>query len=183
MRTLHYHVATTVDGFIATIDHQFDFFAREGEHVDDYLATLRSYGTVIMGRRTYEVGLRLGVADPYPWAETWVFSKSLATSPTPRVKVVASDVTSTVRALKSQEGGPIYLCGGGMLAARLFADGLIDEVDLKVNPHLLGAGIPLAPVGGRVDLSLKAAQVYRTGVVLLRYEVIQASPRPQPHAE
>jgi len=48
-RKLKYHVACTVDGFVA-----------EGEHVTDYLASLKSdYDIVLMGRRTYEFGFQL----------------------------------------------------------------------------------------------------------------------------
>jgi dihydrofolate reductase len=171
MRKLCYHVAATVDGFIATADHRFDFFAAQGEHVDDYLATLRTYDTVVMGRRTYEVGLGVGVADPYPWADTWVFSRTLPAG-SARVRVTGEDPASVVAGLKARAGGPIYLCGGGALAARLLTARLVDEVAVKVNPHLLGAGVPLAALSGvRVDLALRSAQVYRSGVVLLRYEV------------
>ena len=61
MRKLVYHIATTADGFVARKDHSFDCFPMEGEHVNDYLASLAGYGTALMGRRTYELGLKFGV--------------------------------------------------------------------------------------------------------------------------
>lgn len=58
MKKLKYHVACTVDGFIAHSDHSISGFVSEGAHVDDYLNSLRSdYDSVLMGRRTYEYGL------------------------------------------------------------------------------------------------------------------------------
>jgi dihydrofolate reductase len=172
MRKLKYHVATTADGFIARADGSFDCFPMEGEHVADYLDSLKSYGTVLMGRRTYEVGLRAGVTDPYPYLKSYVFSRTMRDSPNERVEVVAEDAVAAVRKLKDEPGKDIYLCGGAELATELFKEDLIDEVILKVNPLLLGSGIPLmSDIGRHVDLELLDSKVYDSGVVLLSYRV------------
>lgn len=172
MRKLKYHVAVTADGFIAREDGSFDCFRAEGDHLPDYLASLAAYDTVLMGRRTYEVGLKFGVTDPYPNMASYVFSRSLKESPNPRVKLVAEDAAAVVRRLKEEQGSDIYLCGGGKLAAALFAEGLIDELLLKLNPLLLGSGIPVAPgLAGVMNLELLSTKVYRNGVLLLQYAV------------
>jgi dihydrofolate reductase len=172
MRKLKYHVATTADGFIARTDGSFDCFPMEGEHVADYLDSLKSYGTVLMGRRTYEVGLKAGVTDPYPYLKSYVFSRTMGDSPDERVEVVAEDTVAVVRRLKDEPGKDIYLCGGAELATGLFKADLIDEVILKVNPLLLGSGIPLmSDIGRSIDLELINSKVYESGVVLLSYRV------------
>lgn len=173
MRKLKYHVASSVDGFIAQLDHTIDGFVPEGEHVTDYLDSLRhDYDVVLMGRRTYEFGLRFGVTNPYPWMKQYVISSTMEKSPDPNVELVTQNVSGLVRDLKSGAGKDIYLCGGAELAASLFAEGLIDEVILKLNPLLLGAGIPLftGPIR-QTDLELTGSKVYGNGVVLLRYRV------------
>jgi dihydrofolate reductase len=92
------------------------------------------------------------------------------------VKLISEDAANVVRRLKEQEGKPIYLCGGGEFASMLFAEGLIDELLLKLNPLLLGAGKPLSPrLPGTVNLQLLSTKVYSTSVVLLRYAVTRAS--------
>lgn len=172
MRKLKYHVATSADGFIAREDGSFDCFPAEGDHVADYLESLRTYGAVLMGRGTYEVGLSAGVTDPYPYLESYVFSRTMRASPHPRVEVVSENATAVVRRLKAQAGADIYLCGGADLATGLFREGLIDEVILKVNPLLLGSGIPLHhPLGRQLDLELTDSKRYDSGVVLLSYRV------------
>ncbi len=191
-RTLRYHVAASLDGFIARPDGSTDCFPGDlqTENVTDYLYTLAAeYDTVLMGRDTYAVGQKFGVTDPYPMLETYVFSRTLKTSPDPRVHLVAEDAAGVVRGLKARTGGgtdwsgvvrgaqartakDIYLCGGGRLAHTLFAEGLIDEVQVKLNPVLLGAGKPLVEgLPGDVTLELMSTKSYRSGVVLLRYAV------------
>ncbi|ADO76027.1 dihydrofolate reductase family protein [Stigmatella aurantiaca] len=172
MRKLTYHVATTADGFIARADGSWDFFPTEGGHIPEFVAAMNSYGAVLMGRKTYEVGLKVGVADPYPHLDSYVFSRTLKESPSPRVKLVSGDAAAVVRTLKAREGRDLWLCGGGELASVLFAEGLIDEVLLKLNPVLLGSGTPLLThLKDPTRLELLSTKVYRGGVVLLHYSV------------
>jgi dihydrofolate reductase len=162
-RKLKYHVAMSLDGFIAREDGTTDCFPGDlqAEHVQDYLGSLAlAYDTVLMGRETYAVGLKAGVTDPYAPMDTYVFSRTLTESPHPRVHLVRDEAARFVRELKArpgkswdlkgamqaldvQLGKDIYLCGGGALAASLFEEGLVDEVLVKINPVLLGSGKPL----------------------------------------
>lgn len=172
MRPVIYHIAVTADGFICRPDGAYDCFPDLADPTADYLARLGTYGVVIMGRGTYEVGLAHGVTDPYPQLETYVFSATMDASPDPRVTLVREDAVGVVRRLRDGEGAPIYLCGGGVLASHLFAADLVDEVILKVNPVLIGAGRPLAgALSQDVALSLVSSTAYASGVVVSRYRV------------
>jgi len=174
-RKLKYHVACTVDGFIAHADHTIDGFVAEGEHVTDYLASLKSdYEVVLMGRRTYEFGFQYGVTNPYPWMRQYVLSRTMKESPEPQVTLVTENIIDFVRELKNETGKDIYLCGGAALAATLFAEGLIDEIILKLNPVLFGSGLPLfSQVIKQTALELVGSKVYGNGVLLLQYRVKQ----------
>jgi dihydrofolate reductase len=64
------------------------------------------------------------------------------------------------------------MCGGANLATQLLRQDLIDELILKVNPVVLGWGIPLVTsLGKHVELALYDTKVYRSGVVRLSYHV------------
>jgi dihydrofolate reductase len=175
MRKLIYYVACTVDRFIARPDGSFDCFPAEGEHIAGLIesfpetvpghlrgalgvrAANRHFDAVLMGRRTYEVGLAAGVTSPYPHLEQYLFSRTMTEAPDPGVELVPGDAVARVRRLKGQEGKGIWLCGGGDLAAALFPE--IDELILKVNPLVLGAGIPLFAGGsGRPPWSSSATR-------------------------
>lgn len=52
-----------------------------------------------------------------------------------------TDASELIRELKVEDGGGIWLAGGGHLAAELRTE--IDELVIKRNPIVLGAGVPL----------------------------------------
>lgn len=172
MRKLVYHVAVSVDNFIARADHSIDGFIGEGEHVTDYLNQLKDYDTVVMGRATYEFGYRFGLkpgAAPYPHMEHYIFSNTLHFDHHDKnVHIVRSAPFAFIKNLKEQSGSAIYLCGGGMFAGSLLDLGLIDKVVLKVSPAFFVDGIPLFGACKKpVKLSLKNCIRYPAGVLLL----------------
>ena len=188
MRELKYYVACTVDRFIARDDGSFDFFLSEGEHFADLFASFpetipahlrealgiraenKCFDAVLMGRKTYEVGLAVGVTNPYPQMKQYVFSRAMEKSADDEVEVVSGDAVRVVRELKRQTGMDIWLCGGGDLATQLFPE--IDEIILKVNPVLLGSGIPLfSGVVPQTGLELAGNRIYGNGFMLLHYRV------------
>ena len=172
MRKLKYVVASTLDGFICREDGSYDAFPTEGDHVQAYLDSLASYDAVLMGRATYEVGLKAGVTSPYPKMKQYVVSSSMSESPNPAVQLDSRDVGGLVHRLKSEPGRDIYLCGGAKLATSLVDEGLVDQIGLKLNPIVLGSGIPfLHETAEPVDLALTDVQRFESGVVFLEYAV------------
>jgi dihydrofolate reductase len=162
MRRLVYLVATTLDGFIAGPGggdpSASEFFPITSDLVEflvtHYPETLpgpardamgltgegRHFDTVIEGRGSYTLGLAAGLDDAYPHLRHIVVSQSLVGTDLP-VEVVGHDPLATVRELKAQDGLDIWLVGGGTLAHALLPE--IDRLVLKVNPSVIGAGIPL----------------------------------------
>lgn len=170
MRTLKYYVASSLDGFIARNDGSLDFFLMEGPHVTNFLRSLSTFDTVLMRRKTYEVGLKSGVTNPYPNMQSYVFSRTLRESPDINIKLVTKDISNFVYNLKNQPGKSIWLCGGASLAKELFDNNLIDEVIVKINPVLIGSGIPLlSGISERIDLTLKAHKIYDNSIAVLHY--------------
>ena len=172
MRTLKYYVACSLDGFIAHEDGTWDGFLPDGEHVSDYLESIKEFDVVLMGRKSYEIGLKDGKTDPYPTLKSYLFSHTMKESPNKQVQLVSENAGSLIRQLKHETGKDIYLCGGADLATTLFSENLIDEIILKINPFLMGAGIPLfTSVIPQTALELLDSKIYENGVVLLRYQL------------
>lgn len=189
MRKLTYFDATTIDGFIAAPNGDFDFFLQHvtGDFlpylVNEWPETLSTPGrtalgigevpnsrfdTVLMGRGTYEVGLPDGLTSPYPHLRQIVLSRSMTQSPDPAVEVVAEDPLALVRGLKREDGLDIWLCGGADLAGQLLPE--IDELVVKQYPIVSGSGMPLF----RADfaphhLRLADHRVFEGGNLVLTY--------------
>ena len=74
-----------------------------------------------------------------------------------------------MRALKAEAGQDIWLCGGAELAGALFIE--IDELILKINPVVIGSGIPLFDgAAENRPTVLTEHKVYANGFVLARYD-------------
>lgn len=172
MTDLTYYVAASLDGFIAHSDGSFDGFAWDDQVVSDFFADLERFGTVLMGRKTYEVGLNEGTTSPYPSMRQIVFSRTMETSPDEAVELVQGDIAAFVRAVKAEAEAPVWLCGGADVASTLMGAGLVDRVVVKLNPVVFGAGIPLfGPGVDLTSLALTGTRVYDCGIVFLEYDV------------
>lgn len=186
MRELVYYVAVSLDGFIAGPAGEYDAFLVEGDHMAtvfgrfaDAIPTgpaaalgiaqpATTFDTVLMGWNTYAVGLPFGMTSPYSHLRQLVFSRS-RTAENEDVTTTAENPVDVVRALKAEEGAGIWLCGGGALAGALADE--VDRLVLKVNPVLLGDGIPLF-ASGRSDprwFELVESTPYASGVVIAEY--------------
>lgn len=159
MRKLVYYISLSIDGVIAGPDDEVDFFPGSDDymawmvgdygdalpgHVRTQLGTTDAaptrFDTVVMGRRTYDPALQLGITSPYPHLRQYVVSRNLE-QPDPAVTVIADDPLAAVRALKAEDSPlDIYLAGGGRLAGQLLDE--IDELVIKRYPVVAGAGLP-----------------------------------------
>lgn len=190
MRELIYYVATSLDGFIAGDGGDISGFLWDdafGAHLmDEYPETFpvhlrgdgytkddnKMFDAVLMGRGTYDLGLKAGIASPYPTMDQYVFSRSFEESPDDDVTVVSENATDVVAGLKQADGRAIWLCGGGALATTLHTAGLIDRLIIKLNPILFGSGIGLfrQPID-RTELTLERYVPFDSGHVILHYKV------------
>lgn len=171
MRRVTFGVAASLDMYIAREDHAVDWLQWSDE-VGAFVAEFwKTVDTVVMGRRTYEAGVRQGMTA-YAGVRNVVLSSTMTSAPDPRVEIVRGDGVAFVRSLREGEGKDVCIMGGGILAHALFEADLIDDVGVNVHPVLLGAGVPLFHrMSRQIDLRLTECRPFRNGCVLLRYAV------------
>jgi dihydrofolate reductase len=172
MRRIRYQVASSLDGYIAGPNGEYDWIVMDPDI--DFGALFAQFDTLVMGRKTYEVaqgGPGMGEM------KVVVFSKTLRPEDHPKVTVVSGDVVETCRRLKEEPGKDIWLFGGGALFASLLEAGQVDAVEVAIVPVLLGGGVSLLPPPvSRRSLELTGHRVYpKSGIVLLEYAVMPAA--------
>jgi dihydrofolate reductase len=169
-RRLRYHVAMSLDGFIAGPNGEFDWIV--GDPAIDFGALYKEFDTVVMGRKTYDVMTAQGGDGSIPGINVVVFSRTLGATNRPGLRIVNDDPRKVVAELKSKPGRDIWLFGGGALFRSLLDAKLVDTVEPAVIPVLLGDGIPLLPPGTSTTLVLSDQKILpRSGIVVLAYSI------------
>jgi len=172
MRKVTFGGANSLDAYFARTDDTVDWLMWGEEVAAITAAFWKTIDTVVMGRRTYEVALRMGGASYSGEVKTYVFSRTLQASPDTKVEIIGEDAAEFVRRLKQQEGKDICVMGGGLLAKSLFEADLIDEIGLNIHPVLLGSGIPLFhQMSHQIDLELLECRPFKNGCVFVSYRV------------
>ena len=175
MRNIVYYVATSLDGFISGVDGDVSRFVYAGAAVDQYLEDLKSYDTVVMGRKTYEFGYQFGLKPgekAYPHMEHYIFSNQLILENAADGVHVRSMDINNILDLKQQGGTDIYLCGGGEFAGWLLENDLIDVLKIKLNPIVLGNGVGLFGSSVKaLDLHVMDTKAYDHGVHIITYQL------------
>lgn len=181
MARLIYSAIMSLDGYIEDDQGRFDWAAPDDE-VHAFVNDLeRPIGTYLYGRRMYETMVYWETDDdPAPvahdyatiWraAEKVVYSRTLATVSSERTRIERELDAVAVREMKETSSADISI-GGAALAARAFADGLVDECHLLLVPVLVGGGRRALPAGVRADLELLDERRFGSGFVHLHHRV------------
>jgi dihydrofolate reductase len=178
---LIYSAITSLDGYLADEDGNFDW-GEPDEELHNFINDLmRPVGTLLYGRRLYEVmlaweSLRLADQPPYmrDFAEIWqgaekiVYSRMLETVSSPRTRIERNFDPEAIRQMKAQAERDMTV-GGPNLAAHAFKAGLIDECHLFLAPVVVGGGKPSLPSHVRLKLELLDERRFGSGMVYLRY--------------
>jgi dihydrofolate reductase len=133
---------------------------------------------LLLGRRTWEIwepywpkhddnpfGRRINALPKH------VPSTTLKDPAWHNTHVVSADVEARIRSLKAEPGGEMQVHGSGVLLRWLLERDLVDELNLRLHPIVVGDGLRLFPERGPRHLfDLIDAQQMPSGVSILTYQ-------------
>lgn len=154
---LRVYIATSLDGFIAGVDDDLSWLPGvEPEGAGgappepepesgalSFTAFLGELGSVLMGRRTFDVVQGFGGEWPYGELPMLVATTRELACDKPQVRAARGSIHELVaQALEVATGKDVYIDGGNLIRQALEAQ-LIDDLVITQAPIVLGQGIPL----------------------------------------
>jgi dihydrofolate reductase len=170
------YLGISFDGYIAGPHDETDWMDPYADVEYGFNEFLDRIGAIIMGHRSYDVGVERG------WFSQFDYRSPIVVVAREMPATVSSDadftfVTEGIEAAHSrakQMAGDkdIYIYGGARLAAQYLQAGLIDEITVGVVPIILGDGIRLFErVDRRIELRLREVRKADKDLVVLSYSV------------
>lgn len=166
-------VGTSVDGFIARSDGDFDFLPPGGGEEHGYEAFFASVDALVIGRGTFEKVLTF---ETWPYGKKPVFALSSRPLDMSQVRggvveQMAGEPASIVARLESRGIRHVYV-DGGITIQRFLRAGLLQRLVITRVPVLVGSGIPLfGPLDRDIRLEHLGTRQYESGLVTSEYSV------------
>jgi dihydrofolate reductase len=184
MAKLIYSAISSLDGYVADAEGNFDW-SMPDEEVHRFVNALeRPIGTYLYGRRLYEVmrywdTAPTGNGEPsaeQEYAQIWqaaekiIYSTSLESVSTARTRIERDFDPEAIERMKTTAAVDIAV-GGATLAAQALGMGLVDECHFFLSPVVVGGGTAALPDNVRIDLELLDERRFGNGVVHLQYRI------------
>jgi dihydrofolate reductase len=164
-------VGTSLDGFIARPNGDFDFLPPDGGEPHGYDEFMAGVDAIVLGRKTFETVLKLP-SWPYEGKRVVVLSsRSIDPSAVkgPPVEHMSGAPGEIVSRLAATGSHHLYI-DGGITIQEFIRSGLIQRLIVTRVPVLIGSGIPLfGAVPHDVRLRHVATRQFASGLVSSEY--------------
>jgi len=166
------YIAVSLDGYIAKPNDDLGFLSIVEEEGQDYgyADFIKTVDAVIVGRKTYDKVLSMGVDFPHADKDAYIITRT----PRPAIGSIQfynGNLKSLVERLQSEDGKNIFCDGGAEVINELLKDNLIDEFIISVIPILVGSGTRLFKEGRpEQNLELVSVNKFAKGLVQLHYK-------------
>ncbi|TCC87034.1 reductase [Pedobacter frigiditerrae] len=193
MRKLIIQEWLSIDGYAADEKGSTDFFGSNEMNVDsdqDILEGMDSIDTILLGASTYKLFVEFW---PTPQAEKEIIANHL--NETPKIvfsnslvkvgwgkwdnaKLQNGDAVDEVKKLKQQNGKNMVLWGSLSLSKSLLKANLIDEIEIRTVPIILGKGLRLFGESEQIEFETVATKTYKSGMTFVKYRLKHSQTSP-----
>jgi dihydrofolate reductase len=180
MRKLKLQVQMTIDGYIAGINREMDWTARDwDDELKKYVGEItKPVDCIILGRKLAQGFIPHWASHPeeegaakFNSTKKVVFTKTLDKSEWDNTVLAKGDLVEEIAKLKKQDGKDIIAYGGANFVSALIKQGLIDEFHLFINPTAIGSGMSIfKELDSKQNLTLVKSTSFDCGIVVLNYE-------------
>lgn len=170
---------TTLNGFYKGPEDDTSWHNHGEEEMKYSEESLANGDTLLFGRVTYEqmksfwptpaaAEMMPKVAESMNKASKLVVSNSLQTSDWENTKVLGVDWLSELAKIKKTQN--VTLLGSGSILTQLANAGLLEQLELMINPRAIGKGTSIFQgLDHQLDLHFESHRVFKSGVILLKY--------------
>lgn len=138
-----------------------------------YSEFYKNTDTTIQGFSTYNQIIEWGIPFPYAEKKNYVLTRKQDLENTKYVEFISENHIEFIKNLKSQEGGNIWLIGGGQINTLLINAGLIDEINVFIMPIILNDGIELfESIPNQTKLEVIESKSFSSGCIEIKYKVL-----------
>jgi dihydrofolate reductase len=181
MRRVIFQMLISLDGYFEGPEKEIDWHNVDDEFNDYAIDFLNSVDTILFGRLTYELMAAYWptetattndpiLAEKMNSLEKIVFSTTLKRAEWNNTILCNKDIADKVYNFKQSRGKNIAIFGSSDLAIALLPSGLIDELNILINPVILSRGKSLfSGINRRLNLTLIKTKIFRSGNVMLCY--------------
>jgi dihydrofolate reductase len=187
MRELTLIVQTSLDGFVAGLNGEFDNFIEGEENLEFVCSITDDADAALLGRISYQLldsDWPTAASKPdasknvikysnwYSAVPKFVLSKKLNAGNSANTYIISKNIETEINNLKQQPGKTILIFGSPTAVQSLFELNLVDSFWIIVHPVIFGQGIPFFR-GSKsiVKLGLIASKQLSNGTVCHKYSV------------
>jgi dihydrofolate reductase len=183
MASLNVFNFITLNGFYKDAQNGIGWHKHGGEEEDFSKEGAQSDSIILFGRVTYDMMKSFWptpmamesmpeVADGMNKSEKIVFSKKLEKADWNNTRIVNSNVVEEIKKLKKTSKKDMVILGSGSIVTLCAEHNLINTYQIMLDPVAIGNGTPIfSGLKRQLDLKLISTKAFKSGVVLLNYQV------------
>jgi dihydrofolate reductase len=157
----------TLDGVIAKNSGHDPTEWSSAEDKKLYRETTKAWGVMIMGQSTYDA-----IGQPLPGRLNIVLTKQPRDDQPGILEHKQGDLKKILDDLEARNYSRAMICGGTMVNSQFLAAGLIDEIQITIEPKIFGQGLRLFDqIDADLNLELLEIKKLNASTINLLYKV------------